>query len=337
MVPKVMIILGSASDIEIAKKAMCLLEELEIRYSLKIASAHRTHYLVKNLVIQGTKEGVEVFIGIAGLAAHLPGTIAAYTHRPVIGVPVDVKLDGLDALCASVQMPYPAPVATVGIDRGDNAAILAGQIIGINDENIRNNISKVRRSYRKQVIKSEIEALKTIEGKFIDKRFLSDSCLETEEDHKDVKKSETKSDVSIIVGSYSDMLTAKKVIVILDKLKINYNMKVLSPIRHAQKFEKHIKSMEDVKMFIGINGLSSQITGALVGLSEKPIIGVPCTKNTHIDALISMVNMPPGVPVGTVGLDNGRNGGILAGEIMGLFNSDVETILLKTKYKKSNI
>ncbi len=76
-------------------------------------------------------------MGIAGLAAHLPGSIAAYTHKPVIGVPVDVKLGGLDALFASSQMPFPAPVATVGIDRGDNGAILAGQIIGVNDPEVK--------------------------------------------------------------------------------------------------------------------------------------------------------------------------------------------------------
>ena len=92
MVPKVMIILGSGSDIAIAEKSMDILEKLEIPYSLKIASAHRTLNLVRELVKQGTDAGIEVFIGIAGLAAHLPGVIAAYTPRPVIGVPVDVAI-----------------------------------------------------------------------------------------------------------------------------------------------------------------------------------------------------------------------------------------------------
>ena len=97
------------------------MEKLQIPYSLKVASAHRTHDKVKGLVIDGTKDGVEVFIAIAGLAAHLPGAIAAYTHRPVIGVPVDGAIEGLDALYACVQMPYPIAVPTVGINRGDNA------------------------------------------------------------------------------------------------------------------------------------------------------------------------------------------------------------------------
>ena len=92
MTPKVMIILGSGSDIAIAEKSMKILEKLEIPYSLKIASAHRTPDLVRELVVQGTNAGIKVFIGIAGLAAHLPGAIAAYTHKPVIGVPVNVNV-----------------------------------------------------------------------------------------------------------------------------------------------------------------------------------------------------------------------------------------------------
>ena len=103
-----------------------ILEKLQIPYSIKVASAHRTHDKVKKLVIDATKEGVEVFIGIAGLAAHLPGAIAAYTHRPVIGVPVKGAVEGLDSLYSCAQMPFPTPVLTVGVGRGDNAAILAG-------------------------------------------------------------------------------------------------------------------------------------------------------------------------------------------------------------------
>lgn len=86
MNPKVMIILGSASDKDIALKSIKILEKLQIPYSIKVASAHRTHDKVKKLVVEATKEGVEVFIGIAGLAAHLPGAIAAYTHRFTIEV-----------------------------------------------------------------------------------------------------------------------------------------------------------------------------------------------------------------------------------------------------------
>ena len=133
---------------------MNILDKLEIPYSLKIASAHRTPNLVREIVKQGTDAGIEVFIGIAGLAAHLPGAIAAYTPRPVIGVPVDVKTDGIDALDSCVQMPYPSPIATVGIDRGDNGAILAAQFIGIHDEEVRQKVIELRKDYRKKVFDS---------------------------------------------------------------------------------------------------------------------------------------------------------------------------------------
>ena len=100
MKPKVMILLGSASDYAIAEKAIDILETLNIPYDVKVASAHRTHEKVKKIVMKATDEGIEVFIGIAGLSAHLPGMIAANTHKPVVGVPVSVKLGGLDALYA---------------------------------------------------------------------------------------------------------------------------------------------------------------------------------------------------------------------------------------------
>ena len=109
-----------------------------------MASAHRTHDKVKRLVMDATNLGVEVFIGIAGLAAHLPGAIAAYTHRPVIGVPVDGAVGGIDALYACVQMPFPTAVTTVGINRGDNAAILAGEIIASYDDAVAERISDLR-------------------------------------------------------------------------------------------------------------------------------------------------------------------------------------------------
>jgi 5-(carboxyamino)imidazole ribonucleotide mutase len=337
MPPKIMIILGSASDLHIAQKAIDILEELQISYSLKIASAHRTHSLVRELVIQATKENVEVFIGIAGLAAHLPGTIAAYTHKPVIGVPVDVKLGGLDALYSSVQMPFPAPVATVGIDRGDNAAILAGQIIGINNEEIRNNISKLRTSYKNKVIASEKEVLSNLNGDYLEKDFLDIESLVIEESLDTINEIEGEPLISIIPGSHSDMVVAKKTAIVLDRMKIKYDMRVISPIRHANKFEKYVNELYSVKLFIAISGLSSHVTGGLVGLSEKPVIGVPCSKDISDDAILSMINMPPGVPVGTVGLNNGRNGGILASEILALSDQKTEDNLKHIKYKTANL
>lgn len=344
MNPKVMIILGSASDLKIAEKAIAILETLKIPYSLKVASAHRTHEKVKKLVIESTKQGIEVFIGIAGLAAHLSGAIASYTYKPVIGVPVDVKMGGLDALYASSQMPFPAPVATVGIDRGDNAAILAGQIIGTKDEKVKNRISKLRKSYQKKVKEDEEELINSLSGTYLKKDFLKNLFFE------DISKDESKNEddekalnieveeykeqplVSIIPGSYSDMKIAKKACEVLEKLNISYDINVLSPIRYPDKFQKYIDSMKDVKLFLGVSGLSAHVTGSIVALSEKPVIGVPCSNQLNeIDSLLSMVNMPPGVPVGTVGANNGKNAGILAGEILGISNNEIEFNLKRLK------
>ena len=123
---KVLIICGSESDLNIAKKAEEILKDNKIPYELKIASAHREPEKVKDIV---KKSDADVFIGIAGLSAALPGFIASITDKPVIGVPVNVKLDGLDALLSMMQMPSGVPVATVGIDNGKNAANLAIRIL----------------------------------------------------------------------------------------------------------------------------------------------------------------------------------------------------------------
>lgn len=344
MNPKVMIILGSESDIEIAKKSMDVLDKLEIEYSLKIASAHRTHEKLKNHVIEGTENGIEVFIGIAGLAAHLPGAIASYTHKPVIGVPVDAKLNGLDALYSVVQMPYPIPVATVGIDRGDNAAILAGQILGIFDERIGKNLHKIRLEYQNKVYASEKEVLSQLESEFLEKNpsyeYTTNKFIEISDDYNYLNSEEEKekAKIAIIPGSYSDMPIAKKVASILDRMKIRYELHVISPIRYPEKFKKDIEKMKSVQIFIGVNGLSSHVTGSIVGLSEKTILGVPCAnKLGGEDSLFSMVNMPPGVPVGTVGIENGRNAAILAGEILAIGNKEIEKNLIKIKNKIAKV
>ena len=123
---KVLIICGSESDLHAAKKAEEVLKENNVPYKLEIASAHREPDKVKNIV---KDSDADVFIAIAGLSAALPGFIASITNKPVIGVPVNVKLDGLDALLSSMQMPSGVPVATVGIDNGKNAAHLAIRIL----------------------------------------------------------------------------------------------------------------------------------------------------------------------------------------------------------------
>lgn len=124
----VAIVLGSESDNHIAEKTIKILEKFNISYEKKVLSAHRNP---KELSKYIDSSKAIVFIAIAGLSAQLPGFIASRTSRPVIGVPVNVKLEGLDALLATMQMPKQVPVATVGIDNGENAAFLAIRILSL--------------------------------------------------------------------------------------------------------------------------------------------------------------------------------------------------------------
>ncbi len=333
-----MIILGSSSDIAIAEKSMDIFEKLEIPYSLKIASAHRTPDLVREIVKQGTDAGIEVFIGIAGLAAHLPGAIAAYTPRPVIGVPVDVKTGGVDALDSCVQMPYPSPIATVGIDRGDNGAILAAQFMALHDEEIREKVIKLRKEYEKKVFDSNKIVATLEDKKYLVKDYLDVENLKIEKEELDIEDSiNPDADVAILVGRQSDLVVAKKVSATLDRLKISYNMKVICPIRSNRKFKSYVVSVKNSKVFIGISSNSSQVTGALVGLTDRPVIGVPCENELGREHILTTVNMPPGVPVATVGINNGRNAGVLAGEILSIKNTNTIEILTKLKDKKINL
>jgi 5-(carboxyamino)imidazole ribonucleotide mutase len=127
---KVLIVIGSESDKPVAKKALDTLDEFGVEWKLAVASAHRTPGKLDALV---NGSDAKVFIAIAGLSAALPGAIASKTKRPVIGVPVDVKLQGLDALLSMMQMPSGVPVATVGIDNSKNAALLAIEILALSD------------------------------------------------------------------------------------------------------------------------------------------------------------------------------------------------------------
>ena len=341
MTPKIMIILGSGSDIAIAEKSMDVLDKLEIPYSLKIASAHRTPNLVREIVSQGTDAGIEVFIGIAGLAAHLPGSIAAYTPRPVIGVPVDVKTGGLDALDSVVQMPYPSPIATVGIDRGDNAAILAAQFIGLHDEEVRQKVIELRKGYAKKVYDSNEDIVQKIERPYIQNDFLRIKNLEVNGVKVDDNASEgcknLDAEVAIIVGRQTDLTTAKKAAAILDRLKISHDIKVVCPIRSTRKFTNYVKCMKNAKIFIGISSNSSQVTGGIVGLTDRPVIGVPCTNENGEDYMLTTVSMPPGVPVATVGINNGKNAAVLAGEILSIDDPNITEVLGKLKDKKFNL
>lgn len=131
---KVGIIMGSKSDLETMTKAAQVLEDFSIPYEMVIASAHRTPGVVKAYVERLTSEGAIAFIAGAGAAAHLPGVVASYTSRPVIGVPLNATgLNGMDALLAIVQMPSGMPVATMALDGAKNAALLVVQMAGLVD------------------------------------------------------------------------------------------------------------------------------------------------------------------------------------------------------------
>jgi 5-(carboxyamino)imidazole ribonucleotide mutase len=149
----VQIVLGSKSDLKVAEKATAVLKELGVKYKVCIASAHRTPELVDKLV---SEADAEVFIAIAGLSAALPGVIAARTNRPVIGVPVSGALN-LDAILSVVQMPPGIPVAAVGLDRGENAALLAAQILSLKDGRILEALEEYRRKLKDKVAKDSME------------------------------------------------------------------------------------------------------------------------------------------------------------------------------------
>lgn len=141
---KVQIIIGSKSDMQVAEKAKKIFNEFGIDYNIKVASAHRTPDILKDVV---DKSDADLFIGIAGLAAALPGSIAAHTIKPVIGVPVSGKVN-LDAILSIIQMPPGIPVGAVGLDRGDNAALLAIEILSLKDGKLMKKLKKYREKMR---------------------------------------------------------------------------------------------------------------------------------------------------------------------------------------------
>jgi 5-(carboxyamino)imidazole ribonucleotide mutase len=142
---EVAIIAGSPSDKNLMKKVESLLDEFKVQHESFIASAHRSPGKVKKIVLSS---GARVFIAIAGLSAALPGAIASYTLRPVIGVPRDVKLGGLDSLLSIAQMPPGVPVAAVGIDSAKNAALLAVEILALQNRALEEKLRKFREKNR---------------------------------------------------------------------------------------------------------------------------------------------------------------------------------------------
>jgi 5-(carboxyamino)imidazole ribonucleotide mutase len=144
---KVFIIMGSKSDLPVAEKATAILKKFTVGYEIAVASAHRTPGKVQDLV---ETTDASVFIAIAGMSAALPGVVAAHTVKPVIGVPVRGNVN-LDALLSVVQMPPGIPVAAVGLDRGDNAALLAIEILGLSDPALSAKMEEYRKEMAEKV------------------------------------------------------------------------------------------------------------------------------------------------------------------------------------------
>jgi 5-(carboxyamino)imidazole ribonucleotide mutase len=165
MKPKVSIIMGSTSDLPVMEKAAALLNEFEVPFELNALSAHRTPHEVELFATRASENGIEVIIAAAGMAAHLPGVIASMTTIPVIGVPINATLDGIDALLAIVQMPPGIPVATVGINASLNAAILAIQILALSDSGIQLKLKLYKEGLKKKIVEAN-EQLSLVKYKF---------------------------------------------------------------------------------------------------------------------------------------------------------------------------
>lgn len=154
MKPRVSIIMGSTSDLPVMEKAAKLLDEFEIPFEINALSAHRTPREVEVFASNARKNGIQVIIAAAGMAAHLPGVIASMTTVPVIGVPINASLDGMDALLAIVQMPPGIPVATVGINGALNAAILAVQMLAVADDALQQKLLLYKDDLKKKIVEA---------------------------------------------------------------------------------------------------------------------------------------------------------------------------------------
>ena len=165
MEPKVSIIMGSTSDLPVMEAAAKFLNDMEIPFEINALSAHRTPEKVEEFAKNARQRGVRVIIAAAGMAAHLPGVIAAMTTLPVIGVPIKASLDGLDALLAIVQMPPGIPVATVGINGAQNAAILATEILAVADPALHLKMVAFKEDLKVKITKAN-EELKAVTFKY---------------------------------------------------------------------------------------------------------------------------------------------------------------------------
>jgi 5-(carboxyamino)imidazole ribonucleotide mutase len=163
---KVALVLGSASDLPVAEKAFETLKNFDIRYEAHIFSAHRTPDAAADFSRNARERGFGVIVAFAGMAAHLAGAIAAHTTLPVIGVPCKGgALDGIDALLSTVQMPEGVPVATVALNGGVNAALLAAEILSLSDTRLAAKLADYKQRLADEALKKDAELNTSLKGK----------------------------------------------------------------------------------------------------------------------------------------------------------------------------
>ena len=165
MKPMVSIIMGSTSDLPVMEKACKWLNDHKIPFEVNALSAHRTPDAVETFAKGAKARGIRVIIAAAGMAAALPGVIAASTTLPVIGVPIKGMLDGLDAMLSIIQMPPGIPVATVGVNGALNAAILAAQMIALGDSDLAQRLAAYKEGLKQKIVKAN-EDLSQVKYKF---------------------------------------------------------------------------------------------------------------------------------------------------------------------------
>lgn len=165
MKPVVSIIMGSTSDLPILKKAADFLNDMQVPFEMNALSAHRTPREVEEFATGAQARGIKVIIAAAGMAAALPGVIAAMTPLPVIGIPINSSLNGMDALYSIVQMPPGISVATVGINAGMNAAVMAVQMLALSDHELAARFDAYRSTLSKKIVKAN-EELKEVKYEY---------------------------------------------------------------------------------------------------------------------------------------------------------------------------
>ena len=157
MKPIVSIIMGSTSDLPVMEKAAAFLDSMDIPFEINALSAHRTPSEVEAFAHKAKDRGLKVILAGAGMAAALPGVIAANTTLPVIGIPIKGMLDGLDAMLSIIQMPPGIPVATVGVNGAQNAAILAVEMLALSDENIAQKLADYKAGLKQKIVKANAD------------------------------------------------------------------------------------------------------------------------------------------------------------------------------------